>query len=329
MSKPVARIELNGKDKTAEWSRYLESLTVTDEAGIKSDTCEVTFDNAQGFSAPPIGAELRVWLGYEPQPVYMGRYKIDSWTKEGPLRRMTISAKAADMTGAIREPKMRSFHETTVKAIVDQVASDHGLSATVDATIGARQIDHIDQQTESDMHFLTRLAKRQGATFKLADGKIIFAAKGSRKLPSGKDKAEIVITLGPQVSNWTAAAGERGDFGAASASYRDPTTHRKRSAKVGKGKVVHRDRRLYGSEAEAQAAAEANYGDLTRGRLQVSLQMPGNPNLFAEALVTLKDFDPDVDGPFLAKSVTHTFSASGYTTSASLETEGASGTTTS
>jgi phage protein D len=320
--RPAARIELNGKDVTAKWSAYLESLTVTDEAGVKSDTCEACFDNSQGFSAPPIGAELRVWIGYEPAPTYMGRYRIDSWTKEGPTRKLSVSAKAADMTSAIREPKMRSFHEKTVKEIVEQVAGDHGLTAVVDATIGARQVEHIDQQTESDMAFLTRLAKRQGATFKLADGKAIFAAKGSRKAPSGKAKAEITLTYGPTITSWRASAGERGNFGSASCYYIDPVSHRRRAAHVGKGKLLHRDRRLYGSKAEAEAAAEANLGDLTRGKVSVTVEMPGDPTMFAEALVTLKDFDPDVDGPYLAKSVTHTFSCSGYTTSLSLETEG-------
>jgi phage protein D len=253
----------------------------------------------------------------------MGRYKIDSWTKEGPVRRLTVSAKAADMTSAICEPKMRSFHEKTVKQIVEQIAGDHGLTAVVDPEIGARQVGHLDQQTESDLAFLTRLAKRQGATFKLADGKAIFAAKGSRTTPAGSTKPEIVLTLGPAITSWTANSEERGGFGSASASYIDPETKRRRTARAGSGEIVHRDRRLYGSKEEAEAVAKANFGDFTRGKVSVSIEMPGDPRMFAEALVTLKSFDPDVDGSYLAKSVSHTFSNGGYTTSLSLETEGA------
>ncbi|MGN6357453.1 MAG: phage late control D family protein [Novosphingobium sp.] len=234
-----------------------------------------------------------------------------------------MSAKAADMTSAIREPKMRSFHDKTVKEIVEKIAGDHKLTAQIDEEIGKRKVEHIDQQTESDMAFLTRLAGRHGATFKLADGKVIFAKKGSRKLPSGKDKTEIEVSPTGKTS-WKANAGERGGFGAASAGYIDPTTKRQRSKKVGKGKVVHRDKRLYGSEAEAEAAAEATLGDLTRGKVSVTVEMPGDPLIFAEALVRLKDFDPDVDGSYLAKTVTHSYSGSGYTTSLSLETEGES-----
>jgi phage protein D len=47
--------------------------------------------------------------------------------------------------------------------------------------------------------------------------------------------------------------------------------------------------------------------------------------IFAEALVSLEEFDDDIDGEYLAKSVTHTFAAQGgYRTAVSLETEGAS-----
>jgi phage protein D len=321
MANPTARIELNGKDKTAEWSKVLESLTITDMAGVESDTCEVSFDNADGFRAPPIGAELKVWLGYEPAPVYMGRYKVESWTKEGEPKRLSISATAADLTGPMRARKLRSFHEKTLKEIVDDVAKSNGLTAQVDEAIGARKVEHIDQQTESDIGFLTRLAKRNGATFKVADGQVIFAAKGSRKLPSGKDKT--VIELKPQgQSHWTATFGAREDYVAASASYRDSATQRRRTEKAGEGSVVHRDRRLYGSAVEAAAAAEANLGDLRRGTTTVTIEMLGEVSLFAEALVALKDFDPDVDGSYLASSVTHTFNSSGFTTNVSLETDG-------
>lgn len=319
---PAARVSLNGKDVTEKWSAVLESVSVTDEAGIKADTCSITFDNRSSFSAPPIGAEIQVWIGYAPTPTYMGRYKIDSWSKSFPLKRLTVSAKAADLTSKIRAQKMRSFHEKTVKQIVEQIAGDHSLKAIVDADIGARMVEHIDQQTESDMSFLSRLAKRQGATFKVADGNIIFAAKGSKNAPSGKAKA--AITLKPlQTSNLEASCNKRGEYKSASATYIDPTTKKRKTAKAGSGAPQHRDRRLYGSQAEALAAAKATLGDLTRGQIEITYEGPGDPLLFAEGLVAIKEFDADVDGEYLLKSVTHTYSGrGGYTTSASMESAG-------
>lgn len=323
--KPAARIVLNGRDVTAKWASVLVSLTVTDEAGVKSDTVEIELDNREGFAAPPINAEVQIWLGYEPRPKYIGRFKVDSWTKRGPTRTMTISAKAAELTSEIKATKTRSHHDTTLGAIVKKIAGEHGLVPVIDGPLAARAVPHIDQQTESDMGFLSRLARRNGATFKLADGKVIFTAKGSKKLPSGGNKPRVAIRTS-QLSTWEARSEERGGHKSVKCAYMDHAKGERVYVEAGGGKPCHRDKRLYGSKAEAQAAADATLGDLTRGKVTVDIDGPGNPDLFAEALVAIDVGDPEVNGEYLAKSVTHTFSASGYTTSASLETEGSDAT---
>jgi len=318
---PAARITLDGVEISNKGLGVLESVTITDEAGVKSDTCEISLDNREGFAAVAIGAEVRVWLGYEPRPVYMGSYKVDSWSKEGPLRRLTVSAKSAELTSEIKASKVRSWHDTTVGAIVRKIAGEHGLGAVIDKAVGARKIEHIDQTSESDMGFLSRLAGRQGANFKLADGKILFAARGSRKLASGTNKP--AMTVQPSmVSSWSASAEERGGHKSVKCCYMDHDAGERVYVTAGSGKPCHRDRRLYGSRAEAEAAARAQFGDLERSKMTGQFDGPGMPEMFAEALLSLKGFDPDVDGEYLAKSVTHTFSASGLITSVSFETVG-------
>ena len=327
MKTPTARITVNGKEistRLVGGGGVLVSMTVTDEAGVKADTLTLEIDNTKGFPAPPIDAEIKAWLGYEPEPVYMGSFKVDQWTKRGSPKLLSVNAKAAEFSGDIKSTKTRSHHATTVGAIVRKIAAEHGLGAQVDSRIGARVIAHIDQQTESNLGFLSRLAKRNGATFKLADGKIIFAAKGSKTLPSGKAKTAIVITPDMVSDEWSVTEGQRGAHQSVKCAYIDPTTKRRHYATAGSGKPCHRDKHLYASQAEADAAAHAKLGDLTRGKFTADFEGPGNPALFAEALVTLKGFDPDADGDFLVKTVSHSFSSSGFRTSVTMETEGAS-----
>lgn len=322
MSKPVTSVTLNGTDVTAKWWSVLASVSITDESGIKSDTCAIEIDNREGFSAPPIGADIGIAIGYG-TPTFMGSYTVDSWTKAGPPKRLTVSGKAAALNGAIKSHKIRSHHQMTVGAIVNKLASDNGLTASVDAAIGAIHIEHIDQQNESDINFLSRLAKRTGAVFKIAKGKVIFAAKGSKSFPSGKGKTAIVLTPS-QVTSWQVSASERGGFKIASAHYMDHVAGKRKTARIGGhggSGTHHRDKRLYATKAEAEAAARGNLGDLTRGKRTVTIEMPGDPLVFAECLVTLKGFDPDCDDEYLAKSVTHTFTKGGYTMSLSLESQ--------
>lgn len=320
--KPVVRIEFNGVDRGDAFLARLVSLSIDDSAGLTADRLEMTFDARAGeridISAPAVGAELRIFLGYEPTPMYMGSFRVRRWTKSGPVRTLTVEADAAALTTTIRAPKTRSHHAMTVREIVEKIAADHGLTAQVDTEIGAHNVAHIDQQTESDVSFLTRLAKRQGATFKLGDGKIIFAKKGSPTAIDGS--AKVMKTILPtQVSSWTATLDGRSDYGSASAEYMDHAKGERLRAHAGTGAPHHRDRRLYGSKEEAEAACKANLGDLNRGKMSVTIDAPGMPEVFAEALVNLKDFDAEADGEYLAKTVRHEFSDRGFTTSVTLE----------
>jgi hypothetical protein len=321
---PTARVSINGKDITTrlldkDRKKPLVSITITDEAGIKSDTCTLEIDLREPFAPPAKGSEFEVWLGYEPGPVRMGRYRVDSWTKQGPPKTLSIAASSAELTSAIKETKTKSWHDTTVTSIVQDIAGFHGLSSVVDGEVGADAIEHIDQSGESDMGFLTRLAKRHGATFKVADGKVIFVKKGSGRLPSGAHKAAIVVKP-EDVSSWSVTSGERGGHKSVICYWHDHDGGRRKGVTAGKGKPAHRDKRTYRTEAEARAAAKAQLGELTRGTKTGQIECVGNPAFFAEGVVVLDGFDPDADGQFYAKSVTHNFSASGYTTSVSLET---------
>lgn len=323
--RPAARLTIAGRDvSTAIFgdAGVLVSLTINDEAGVKSDTLEIELDDREGFKAPPKGAEIRVWLGYEPAPVYMGRFTVDTWTKHGPARTLSISAKAAEMTTEIKAAKSRSWDRQTVGGIVQSIAGEHRLTAVVDPALASIAVEHIDQQNESDLHFLSRLARRVGATFKLADGKALFAKKGSTSLPSGGAKPVIVLTP-EMVGGWEATSADRGNYKAVAATYMDHDKGKRVTVRAGSGKPEHRDRRVYATEAEARAAAEAQLGDLTRGKVQFEARdCPGLPSAFAEALISAEGFDPDVDGEYLIKSVSHTLDGGGYRTSISMETGG-------
>lgn len=315
---------VNGQDITSkllakDQRRILVSLTVTDEAGVKSDTCTLVVDNrAPGFKAPATGELMEVWMGYEPAPQYMGKFRIDEWEKSGPPNILTITAKSAELTTAIKETKHKPWDNTTLGNIVQTIAEAHGLSSVMTGDLASRPVEHIDQHGESDLAFLSRLAKRNGAMFKLADGKVIFVKRGT-KLPSGKGKSAITLKPDSNVVNWSMRMSVRGEHKSVKATWHDHDKGKRKSVTAGSGHPVHRDKRVYRTEAEARAAAEGQLADFKRGKADGSVDLVGNTGLFAETLVTLSGFDEDVDGTYNAKSVTHTFDSSGYRTSVALE----------
>ena len=323
---PCARIEVNGSEIGTRTAKHiltvLETLTVTDEAGHRADRLDITIDDASGAVSIAKGDEIRVWLGYEPTPVYMGRYKAESVRKSGPVRRLTITATAAELRGAIRVRKTRSHHDTTLGEIAARIAAEHGLTAAVAPELARLAIAHIDQQTESDLAFMERLANRSGAVFKIADGKLLLSKTGSKTLPSGA--ANVSTTIRPvDCESYDWESGTRGNHEAVVCRYREGARDKTVTAGNADATLKHRDRRLYASKAEAEASARAQLDDFARGAVSATIECErGVPEAFADSEVRLAGFDGEIDGAYRVKTATHRLDGGGLRTSLELEMTG-------
>ena len=82
----------------------------------------------------------------------------------------------------------------------------------------------------------------------------------------------------------------------------------------------HTTKKRYHSASEAMVAAD-NYMTLhERSEFEADLTLPGDPNLVAGAEITLSGFKPEsVNGRYLAKTVSHSITKSGWTTGVKLE----------
>ena len=299
----------------------LLSLAVNDNEGTKSDSVELQLDNRMLIPAPKKGAKMRVWLGYaETGLIYMGTYLVDQWRKSGRPRTLTVTAKAAGMTTEAKAPRSRSYHDKKVGEIVDEVAGRQSLTANVHPELKDFKVGHIDQSNESDINFLSRLAKRVGANFKLADEKIIFNKAGSGKLPSGSD-APVFTFVETGQTDWEATGSERGSYKSASAAWVDTKTGKRETVVKGEGNPRYRDRRVYKTEEEAQRAAEAQLDGMRRGKVSFQTSMPGKPEIFAGAKALVVNHDPDVDGSYFIKTATHTLDNNGLRSSFTCESE--------
>jgi uncharacterized protein len=300
----------------------LLSITVTDNEGKKSDSCELELDAREYIPSPGKGSKLRVWLGFAETGVnYMGTFLIDSWTKKGRPKIMTVSAKAAGLTTDIKAPKSRSYHEKSVGDIVNQIAGKHGLSAVVAGEIGSIKPGHLDQSNESDLNFLTRLAGRVGANFKLADEKIIFNKAGSGQLPGG-GAAPTFVLAETGCTDWDCTGSTRGDYRSVEAAWHNVKKGEREWVKEGGGSPTFRSRKLFKTEEEAKAQAKATKGALARGSKVFGANFLGRTEMFAGAGLTAMGFDPDVDDSYTIKSAIHRLNDQGLSTRISCEQGG-------
>ena len=89
MQKVTLKLKINGTDKTAFITDRLTSLTVTDQAGLDSDTLSLTLDDhAPHIKLPPIKATLQLWL----DQTYMGAWQVSELEADDQAGTLTIEA---------------------------------------------------------------------------------------------------------------------------------------------------------------------------------------------------------------------------------------------
>jgi phage protein D len=77
--------------------------------------------------------------------------------------------------------------------MVTRIAAEHGLLPKVSEALGAVSVIHLDQNEESDLHLLTRLARESGAVAKPVAGYLLFVSRGEAKSASGRELPTIKV----------------------------------------------------------------------------------------------------------------------------------------
>lgn len=193
---PVYRILQDGHDITARLRPRLESLTLTDNRGEEADQLEINLDDSDGLLEIPMrGVKLAVAFGWrETGLVEKGTFVVDEVEHTGAPDLLTIRARSADLRGPLTQPKERSWHGLTVGDIVRKIAKEHSLKTVIADPLGLKSIAHIDQTNESDISFLTRIARMFDAIANVKAGNLVFMATGAGATASGLPLDKIIIT---------------------------------------------------------------------------------------------------------------------------------------
>jgi len=315
---PRFRIVADGTDITALLNDRLIQLSVTDKAGMESDEFELRIDDRDGLvTLPRKGVGIEIYLGYlETSLARLGRYVVDGVTVSGPPDTIVIKGKASDMRGSGKTIRSGSWEDVPLSKIVADVAARNGW---VPACPVATKVARADQLNESDFNYITRLAKQYDCTAKVADGKLLVMPRQGGQSASGKALPAITITR-RDVSRWQFNFEDRESHETVGAKHQDKKTGKLSVVSLENDDApaglpsVHTDRHIYPNKTAAQAAAKARLAAFNRSTAGVRLEMPGRTDLFAESLIIAQGFKVGLDGEFLAESVQHTYTQSGWST---------------
>ena len=320
---PTFSLVVDGRDISKKVEARLVSLTLTESRGDEADQLDLVIDDSDGrMGIPAKGAKLALMLGWEGSPMQdKGEFEVDEVEHTGAPDTISIRARSAEMRRELRTRAERSYHGKTLGDIVGDIAQRNKLLPRVDETLASTRVEHIDQTHESDLHFLTRLAKKHDAVATVKKGRLIFKPIGSTKAANGDDLERITITRADGDQHRYHSA-DRNAYSGVRAQWHDPNTAQKRSVLVGTEDNEKRLKDTYGSEADALAAARAERGRIERGKATMELTMAiGRPDLMPQTPVDLRGYKEVIDDtPWLAVKLTNALGDSGLTTRMELET---------
>lgn len=309
------QVEIYGANAQLIMQRLIDWEHI-DAAGVESDQLKLTLDIEGLEGLPSMGGRIGLRVGYQESGlVDKGLFVVTRRTPQlFPLRLVLVATAApfgeADESG-FRQRRSASHGPTTLGALFRQLTTRHGFSPRVAPELEALVIEHVDQTNETDMSFLTRLARRYDTVTKPVNGLYVLARSGQVKSISGKQLEEVPLSVTrdsrPGDQAFISAALEesaRMKYQGCVGSWWDGAAGLERRVSVG-GKPFMTLRKRYQSGDEAQAAAEGEMRKLERAARKVRIECPGNPALAAEGLIRLDASWPDfMQGPWSIDKVT-------------------------
>lgn len=334
---PDFMLTLNSRDITGNISPRLINLTLTDNRGFEADQLDIELDDSDGLVELPLrGAVVSLFIGWKGSALTgKGSFTVDEVEHRGAPDTVTIRARSADFRGSLNSRREGSWHDTTLGAIVDAIASRNRLTAAVTPELAGIKIPHIDQSQESDIKFLTRLAGRNGAEVSVKAGKLLFIRAGRGVTASGKPIPQVIISRGDGDRHQFAIA-DRGAYTGVTARWlhtKDPkpqkqkvrltrkpkdqhtTTQQHPKAKPVKKKKAIKEQEaregeymageadnvfalttIFSTKEQAMRAAQAKWEKLQRGVAEFSVSLAtGRADLFPEMPVRVTGFKRVID----------------------------------
>jgi uncharacterized protein len=207
-------VTVGGQDVSNRWASRLISLSTMDNSGETADTCRFCLDDTGGVVVmPQKGAPIKIALGPmngSANQVFDGLVDdVQSEGTRGGGMVIWVDGKSIDSAGDSKIKRRRHWDDTTVGQAMRDAAKDAKITLTVAERIDKLARTYISQDNESSLHFIQRLARECGGTFKVIGGnKGVVLDRNEGKTAggdggdSGSQGSETTVTVGENVIPW-------------------------------------------------------------------------------------------------------------------------------
>lgn len=321
MRPDILLLTINGKP--APWGSILSGrimdFSLDDNPGLEADSISIELSDHDGrLAIPDKDAEIGATLA----GVDKGLYTVDQITHRGSPDRLIIRASSAEFRGKFGEKRTESYDDTTLGAIIETIAGRHGWESRISDQLKDKAIPHLDQTEESDAHLLTRLAERYDALGTVKKQTLLFLKAGEPVTASGQPLPTTIITRRDGDGHSWRRDDRTGRHTGVKAFWQSAKGSDRQSIEIGEEGYRKQLRHTYASEAEAQAAAEAEWARLQRGKASFSLSLAsGIATLMPHAPIELRGWNSTItQEQWITRQTSHQVSPDGgFTSSVALE----------
>lgn len=329
-------IKYNNKDISADISKYLKSISYTNNLSGEADDLQITLEDKAGLWQstwmPEKGALLDVMLQQKywqtlsalSQSLRLGLFEIDEITSSGYPSEVQIKAVSVPDNNTLRgTERSRSWEKAKLQVIANDIASAAGMSLFWD-TEENPVLDRAEQTEQSDLSFLYAICKDKGLALKISDKKIIIFDEAKYEA----EKAKITIVKPGTVykkesgmkylfvgTGYSLRTKIRDIYAACRVSYQQGSSKSNIEATYTaagkKGKTLQVNEQVE-SVAEALNLAKKRLREKNKDEVTGSLNMLGNFVLLSGVTVNLLGFGT-FDDKYLITRASHDI-GSGYTT---------------
>ena len=321
---PLFRVVVDGsEDATQAIHRRLISLSVVDEPRRGSDTLEIVVDDAlPRIESPRKGSELDIDLAFGGVLIPMGRFVVDESEVEGPPDRLVIKARAANMTAAksrgsglgFKVQRTRSWHETTLGAVLSDIALSAELPSETDSVVAAVAINHLDQLAESDASLLQRLRREHDLHIAVQGGVLVALPEQAGRSVKGKPFPVIEVCRA-DVTRYRMNRPERRHYAGVAVQWYDSSIATGQTVFSGSSTgSVYLHKHQYADEAEATRAAASMLRRINRAKGELELTLVGDPRIVSGTWLNLTGFRDGMNGRWSVKRAEHKLSGGIQTT---------------
>ena len=315
------KVEVDGRDITSKLrdEGRLLSINVTDRLGEHADLVSLEIDDRPPHVAwPPEGASLALSVGDDAGTLWdLGTFTLDAPSVSAPPHRLSVTGHSASFVAGdvlpLNHMRWRTWEQVSISDLANTIAQDHGLTVKVSTTVGSVIVGTREQNGESDLAFLSRVAGELDALVRVKRGRLEVFNRGPL-IVQGK----LVTPI--DVEGYDATLMGRRNIGSVVARWLNPKSGASGEKKAGTAEPTLILTELYESADQAAGAAKSALKDGERKSRTVDLRMTSfRPDLPAGSDIELTGFRSEIDGNWVVTEASHRIDANRARTQISAE----------